>query len=183
MPKMPRTLRLDPSDTFVFERAAPPGEWAVAGSILFGASDLETLAPKMRAAFRSGFLGLPSLGFATLVEVAEIAPEERDRLVADLADRLREQFGAPNPSAAREAAEDEVAFASSLCDGQEVGTAVAMHRTVEGGAIREQFRTLRRREGVAPGADRLHAFARAFEVVEVEEVEERIDLVRIMDTK
>jgi len=182
MPKMPRTLRLDPSDTFVFERAAPPGEWAIAGSILFDAADLETLAPKMRAAFRSGFLGLPSLGFSTLVEVAEIAPEERDRLVADLAERLRTQFGAPGASAA-EAAAEEVAFAMSLCEGHAVGTTVAMHRIVEAGAIREQFRTLHRREAGAPGADRLHAFARAFEFVEVEEPEERVDLVRIMDTK
>ncbi|MEY3552369.1 MAG: hypothetical protein RL735_717, partial [Pseudomonadota bacterium] len=30
--KLPRTLRLDPSDTFVFARAAEPGEWAVSGS-------------------------------------------------------------------------------------------------------------------------------------------------------
>ncbi|HVD73162.1 MAG TPA: DUF6505 family protein, partial [Xanthobacteraceae bacterium] len=26
--KLLRTIRLDPSDTFVFERAADPGEWA-----------------------------------------------------------------------------------------------------------------------------------------------------------
>ena len=32
MTKLPRTIRLDPSDTFIFERAAEPAEWAVSGS-------------------------------------------------------------------------------------------------------------------------------------------------------
>ncbi len=35
MLKFPRTIRLDPSDTFVFERAAVPGEWAVSGAFAF----------------------------------------------------------------------------------------------------------------------------------------------------
>ena len=35
MLKFPRTIRLDPSDTFVFERAAEPGEWAVSGAFVF----------------------------------------------------------------------------------------------------------------------------------------------------
>jgi hypothetical protein len=34
MLKFPRTIRLDPSDTFVFERAAEPGEWAVSGEVV-----------------------------------------------------------------------------------------------------------------------------------------------------
>ncbi|MCZ8261422.1 MAG: DUF6505 family protein, partial [Beijerinckiaceae bacterium] len=29
MPRLLRTIRLDPSDAFVFNRAAEPGEWAV----------------------------------------------------------------------------------------------------------------------------------------------------------
>ena len=32
--KLLRTIRLDPSDTFVFERAAEPGEWAVSGAFM-----------------------------------------------------------------------------------------------------------------------------------------------------
>ena len=50
MPKLPRTIRLDPSDTFVFERAAEPGEWAVTGSFLFLDQDVTALAGKARAA-------------------------------------------------------------------------------------------------------------------------------------
>jgi hypothetical protein len=128
----------------------------------------------MRTAFRSGFLGIGSMGFSTLVEVAEISAVERTELRGRFARRLVDLFGAPEP-AAGELAEEELAFASSLCD-HEPGTVVAMHRRLDGGTIREQFRTLHRREMPSPGADRLHAFARAFEIVEVEEPEEEVDL-------
>ena len=56
-----------------------------------------------------------------------------------------------NDAAARAAAEDEIGFARSLCD-HPPGTVLAMARRHDGdGAVREQFRTLHRREG---GADR-----------------------------
>lgn len=178
--KLLRTLRLDPSDEFVFDRAAGPGEWAVTGSGLFSELDLQDAPPKMRAAFRAGFLGLTSLGFSTLVEVAEIATDERDALLRSFAAALVDRFGAPSLAAAEAAAEDEIVFASSLCD-HEAGTIIAMHRTLEDGAIRERFRTLHRRDAAAPGGDRLHAFARAFEIVETDEPEERVDLLGLMD--
>jgi len=31
--KLLRTIRLDPSDKFVFDEAAEPGEWAVSGAV------------------------------------------------------------------------------------------------------------------------------------------------------
>ena len=61
--KLPRTIRLDPSDTFVFEHAADPGEWAVTGSFLFCDGEAARPAGKARAAFRAGFVGVDSLGF------------------------------------------------------------------------------------------------------------------------
>jgi hypothetical protein len=185
MRKLPRTLRLDPSDSLVFARSAEPGEWAVTGSFLFGADDLESMPPKMRAAFRSGFLGIASFGFATLVEVAAIAAADADGLAETLAGRLLAECGAPDYAAARAAAQDELAFAASLCEEHEPGTVIAMRRTLESGAIREEFRTLRRRAPSGPGADRLHAFARAFEFIEIEEEEaqERVDLLGIGDRR
>jgi hypothetical protein len=58
-----------------------------------------------------------------------------------------------------------------------------MHRTFEDGKIREQFRSLRRRDP-APGADRLHAHVRAFEFVEVEEEPgDAVDLVGLAEAK
>ncbi|MFZ9416598.1 MAG: DUF6505 family protein, partial [Alphaproteobacteria bacterium] len=60
--KLLRTIRLDPSDGFVFAKAAEPGEWAVAGGFMFWDTDPATLDGKERAAFRSGILGIGSFG-------------------------------------------------------------------------------------------------------------------------
>jgi hypothetical protein len=179
MIKFPRTLRLDLSDTFVFERAAEPGRWAVPGSILFWDTDLQAMTPKVRAAFRSGFLEIPGLGHSTLVEVAEIERPEHDALMEVFADHLLHRFGAPDPEAALAAAQEEFAFAASLCD-HKPGTVIAMHRAVEGGEIKERFRTLRPRDPAIDGADRLHRHARAFEFVETDEPEEKVDLLGLM---
>jgi hypothetical protein len=184
MLKLPRTIRLDPSDTFVFERAAGPGEWAVVGSFLFWDADIANLAGKARAAFRAGFVGVESLGFSTLVAVTKATEEERDGAVEALARHIHERLGAPSLEAARRAAREEVDFAASLCQEDE-GTVIAMHRTLEGETIREQFRSLHRRDPGIAGADRLHAHARAFEFVETDEEEpaERVDLAAMIGAK
>lgn len=177
MLKLPRTIRLDPSDTFVFERAAEPGEWAVSGAFVFWDRDPAALAQKQRVALRSGFLGIDSLGWSTLAVVTEATEAEREAAIARLAAQLLERFGAPDARAARLAAETEIAFAASLCD-HAPQTLLAVQRSVEGGEIRERFRTLRPREA-APGGDPLHAQARAFTFHEVEggdEVAEHVDL-------
>ena len=98
-----------------------------------------------------------------------------------LASQLLEKFGAPDLNAARVAAEEEVAFAASLCD-HPPQTLLAVQRSVENGEIRERFRTLRPRENAA-GADRLHAHAPAFTFHEVEgdnEPVEEVDLPGLM---
>jgi hypothetical protein len=183
--RLPRTIRLDPSDTFVFDHPAEPGEWAVTGSFLFweadlASADLASLAGKARAAFRSGFLGVRSFGFSTLVVVSEAREHERDEAVDALAIHIHEKLGAPDLEAARAAAGEEIAFAATLCR-HEVNTIIAMHRTLEGGNIKEQFRTLRPREGANAGADSLHAFARAFQFVETnEEPAEHVELTDLM---
>ena len=177
--KLPRTIRLDPSDGFVFERAAEPGEWAVTGSFLFWDADLAALGPKVRAAFRSGFVGVVSLGFSTLVAVAEASEAERDAAVEALAGHLLARCGAPDSASARAAARNELDFAASLCD-HPVGTIIAMHRRLDGDRIREQFRTLEPRD-----TDPLHAHARAFTFVEAEDEEptETVDLLGLLETK
>lgn len=179
--KLPRAIRLDPSDTFVFERAAEPGEWAVSGAFLFGETPTDAMGAKERHAFRSGFLGVESLGFSTLVTVSVATPAEREAATEALARRFL-SLGAPSAEEARRAAEEEIAFAASLCDHAE-GTLIAVERRRdEEGEVRERFRTLRPRETV-PGADRLHAISRAFTFHEVEGEEdapdERVDLVSL----
>lgn len=174
--RLPRTLRLDPSDTFVFTHAAEPGEWAVTGSFLFLDGDPAALTGKARVAFRSGFVGVRSLGFSTLVVVSEASEAERAEAVEALARHILERFGAPDLAAARGAAEEEIAVAASLCQ-LPVGSVVAMHRTAEGGEIRENFRTLHQR---APGSDPLHARAFHFVETDEDEVEEEADLVSLL---
>lgn len=175
--KLIRTIRLDPSDTFVFARAAEPGEWAVSGAFVFWNEDVAKLGGKARSAFRGGFLGVESLGWSTLVQIVEATPADRAALVERLAQRLVETVGAPDIAAARGAAEEEVAFAQSLCN-HPADTLIAVHRIYEDGAVREAFRTLRPRGDGKP--------MRAFSFLEVEGEEEEeptdeVDLVAMVE--
>jgi hypothetical protein len=147
--KLLRTIRLDPSDTFIFERAAEPGEWAVSGAFVFWNADVSKLEAKSRAAFRGGLLGVISLGWSTLVQIVDARASDGDAVVEMLANHLVRSFGAPDLKAARTAAEEEVRFAQSLCD-HPSGTLIAVHRTYDDGEIRESFRTLRPRDPLKP---------------------------------
>lgn len=166
--KLLRTIRLDPSDTFVFANAAEPGEWAVTGTFVFADDDPAALEGKARAAFRAGFLGVESLGWSTLVQIVEAGEDDRRAAVDALARQLVVRFGAPNMDAALAAAEEEFAFAASLCNHPH-DTLIAVHRTHESGEIREAFRTLRPKDGPKP--------LRAFAFLEVEGEEETVEAV------
>ena len=178
MLKLPRTIRLDPSDSFVFARAAEPGEWAVSGGFMFWRQDPAGLDQKQRVALRSGFLGIDSLGWSTLAIVTEATEAERQAMIERLAGQLLEKLGAPDIEAARAAAEEEVAFAASLCD-HAPQTLLAVQRSIEDGEIRERFRTLKPRPA-EQGADRLHAHASAFTFHEVEGDDEPADGVDLL---
>jgi hypothetical protein len=176
--KLLRTIRLDPSDTFVFEKAAEPGEWAVPGAFVFWDRDPTKLEGKARSAFRGGFLGVSSLGWSTLVQIVEASQADRAMAVELLAQRLVESFGAPDMDAARAAAEEEVTFAASLCS-EPQDTLIAVHRIYEEGEVHESFRSLKPRNGPKP--------ARAFSFLEVEgedeetEPDERVDLIALTE--
>ena len=174
--KLLRTIRLDVSDTFVFEKAAEPGEWAVSGAFAFWDRDPSALEGKARSAFRGGFLGVASLGWSTLVQIVEASEADRLAVIDTLAKQLVANFGAPTVADARAAAEEEVAFAESLCS-QPQDTLVAVHRSFDNGEVRETFRTLRPREGQKP--------ARAFSFLEVEGEDdapgETVDLVGLAE--
>ena len=93
------------------------------------------------------------------MQIVEASEADRARVVELLAQRLVESFGAPDMDAARAAAEEEVAFAASLCS-EPQDTLIAVHRTYEDGEVHESFRSLKPREGAKP--------ARAFTFLEVE---------------
>jgi Family of unknown function (DUF6505) len=169
-----RTIRLDPSDTFIFERAAEPGELAVPGAFFFAHVDVAGLKGKTRAAFRSGFLGIDTFGWSTLVQVVDVSEEDRAAAVDALARRLVEHFGAPDLGTARLAADEEMGFAAALCNHPK-GVLVALSRKCEDGGIRETFRTLA--PGIGPKP------IRAYTLLEVEGGEEapadEIDLLTL----
>lgn len=172
--KLLRTIALDPSDTFVFDPAAEPGEWAVSGAFLFWDGDPSTLEGKARSAFRSGFLGVRSWGWSTLVQIVEANADDRAAVVELLAQQLVAKLGAPDLATARRAAEDEIAFVQSLCDHPQ-DTLIAVHRSTENGEIREAFRTLQPRGGPKP--ERAFSF---WDVEDKAEPAEHVDLVGLI---
>jgi uncharacterized protein DUF6505 len=148
--KLLRTIALDPSDTFVFDVPAEPGDWAVSGAFRFCDRDPAKLSSKDRSAFRSGFLGVESWGWSTLVQIVHATEDDRRALVELLAGRLVERFGAPDLAAARLAAEEEVAFSQSLCT-HPISALIAVHRSASDGEVRESFRRLQLRKGQRHG--------------------------------
>ena len=86
--KFLRVIRLDDSDTQVYEQVSRPGEWAVPGSFAFLDMDAESLQGKQLQAFKSGFLGTQSFGWTTLVEIAEIDDDAYQQVI----DRLAAHF-------------------------------------------------------------------------------------------
>jgi hypothetical protein len=168
--RLPRTLRLDPSDTVIFERAAEPGEWAVSGGFEFWDEGVADMPGKRRQAFRGGFLGLGSFGWSTLVEVAEASSAQREAAVVALAGHIRAHLGAPDEAAARAAALEEIGFAESLCD-HPPGTVLAVSRSEEGGEVRERFRTLHLRATPHTQFNTLPVFG----LVQVEGEEEAVE--------
>jgi Family of unknown function (DUF6505) len=173
--KLLRTIALDPSDTFVFDVAAEPGEWAVSGAFRFCDRDAAKLSGKDRVAFRSGFLGVKSWGWSTLAQVVHATEEDRRTLVELLAKQLVERFGAPDLSTARLAAEEEVAFAQSLCT-HPLSALIAVHRSASDGEVRESFRRLQLREG--QGHNKAFSF---MEVDEDTEPDSDLDLANISE--
>jgi hypothetical protein len=172
--KLLRTIRLDASDSFVFEKAAEPGEWAVSGAFAFARRNPAELQGKARTAFRAGFLGVESLGRSTLAQIVETHEKDGETVVELLAQQLVRRFGAPDLATARLAAEEETGFVASLCD-HPPGVLIAVTRHYEDGAIREEFRTLRPRGG--------EGHARAFDFLEVTDEDdapvERLDLAAL----
>src|SRR5262249_39229273 len=159
-----RTIRLDPSDTFVFERAADPGEWAVSGAFMFADADPDALAGKSRAAFRGGFVVVASFWWWGLGEVGGGRAGGQGGVGGEAAEAMAR-------CAAGVAAEEEVAFEASLCDHRR-DTLIAVRRSFEAGAIREAFRTLHPRGTRKP--------MRAFSFVEVESEEESSEAMNLL---
>ena len=159
--KLLRTIALDPSDTFVFDVAAEPGDWAVSGAFRFCDRDPATLTGKRPFGLPQRLSRRAVMG---LVDAGADRPRHRGGSpysggTAGRAD-WSERFGAPDPASAQLAAEEEVAFAQSLCT-HPIGALIAVHRSASDGEVRESFRRLQLREG--------QGHSKAFSFMEVDE--------------
>ncbi len=139
--KFLRAIRLDPSDQYLYETAAIPGEWAVPGSFTLWDIDPDRLDGKALEAFRHGFIGTTTFGWTTLVMTDEIAAQELEQVTQQLTRHLLLHYGAPSEEAAREVAEHEVVFTRELCE-HPMGTYITIERTNAESTIKESFRTI-----------------------------------------
>ncbi len=144
--KLAKTIQLDVSDLNIFANPARPDEWAIAGTFAFVDSDLSALDNKQTIAFKSGWLGLESFGYSTLVRVVVIPDSEYEQLVRKLAEYLFRTFGAPDMLVALEAARRELDDMATLCD-HPAGTLLAIGRAMEPDGISEQVRKIANPDG------------------------------------
>lgn len=140
--KFLRTIRLDASDTEIYERAAEPGEWAVPGSFAFLDLDPEEMNGKTLQAFRHGFLGTRTFGWSTLVEIAEISEDEYQEVVDRLAAHFMSDYGAPHIAAALPVAGDEADYAATICE-YDLHTLLAIERELGDEGIVESLKVVR----------------------------------------
>jgi hypothetical protein len=125
----------------VFEHAAWPGEWAVAGGFMFMDRANDTMSPAEHNAFACGFLGTESFGWSTLVSVEPASAADIEAATEALAAHFLRDLGAPSMSEARAAAKAEVEFAAGLCE-HPVGTLLTVTRRFEEDGIVERYATL-----------------------------------------
>ncbi|MEX1081355.1 MAG: DUF6505 family protein [Halofilum sp. (in: g-proteobacteria)] len=140
-----RILRLDDSDQQVYRPAAAAGELALPGAFMFTFAERDPggLDGAELHAFRRGFLGIDSFGWGTLVTVGEVTADERTHVLERLSTLFEQRFGAPDAAAARDQAEQELAFAERLCQ-QPLNTILSLERSLDAeGSVREQFRVHR----------------------------------------
>jgi hypothetical protein len=152
--KFLRTVRFDASDSQVFEKTAEPGEWAVPGSFEFLDVESEQLSGKTLQAFNNGFLGIGSFGWSSLVEIAEISDDEYQQVIDQLAQYFIRQHGAPHIAAALPAANDEVHYASEVCEFP-LHTLLAIERELGDEGIVESLKVIQRRGAEDHGSIKL----------------------------
>ncbi len=142
--KFLRVARLDDTDDHVYAPAAQVGELAVPGTFVFSFSERDPadLEGKERQAFRNGFLGLASFGWATVVTVVDITEAEYKGVIETLAQHFVREYGAPSLKEALPVARQEAEYAAGLCD-QDVNTLLALERHVDDEGIHESFKVIR----------------------------------------
>jgi hypothetical protein len=139
--KLAKTIQLDTSDKNIFEVSAKPNEWAISGTFAFVDGNPDSWPKKHQFAFQSAWLGLPSFGYSTFVQVTNIKEFEYKIIIKNLTEILMNIYNAPNLKAAEQAAKGEIDDMVSLCDHPD-GTLLAMERQIVDDTITESVRTI-----------------------------------------
>jgi len=140
--KLARTLRLDESDTFVFDPVAEAGEWAISGGFAFSNWTEADLKGKARQAFANGWLGLDTFGRATFVAVTPITEAEYEAAIATLAHHFVSAWGAPSQEAAWPVAEQELNHMREMCEDHPDNTLMVVARELNAAGVHETYRTI-----------------------------------------
>lgn len=109
------------------------------GAFCFLNDDASMLTGKRGQAFRSGFVGVASLGFTSLVQIAQADEDEVQEAIDRLAHQLLKHFGAPHIAAALPAAAAEIDDAAQACE-HAPGTLLAIERERAGEDIIERLK-------------------------------------------
>ena len=141
--KLARTIRFDESDDNVFELTAQPDEWAVSGAFAFSNWTESDLTGKKRQAFANGWLGLETFGRSTFVAVAEITEAEKKAATESLAQHFVDCFGAPDMTAARPVAAEEIGYMQAMCDDHAANTLLIVQRSLVDAGVNEAFRAIK----------------------------------------
>jgi hypothetical protein len=138
--KFAKTIRFDKSDLNVFENASEEAEWAISGAFEFSNDLNENLTGKRKQSFANGFLGLDTFGRSTLVSIVSIDESKKSLILDKLANYFIEKYGAPNLNEAKKVAKEEINFMIDICENHEIGSLMAVSRTLEDDGIHEKFR-------------------------------------------
>ncbi len=140
MAKLLRTIRFDESDINVFKQAAEQQEWAISCAFQFCDHQWDELDGKTRQAFNNGLLGLTSFGYSTFGCVANITQSALQDAEMMLARYIFENYGAPDLQSALDAAKEEIAYTTALCEDVPENTVFAVKREFSmDGKIKEAF--------------------------------------------
>ena len=140
--KLARAIHFDESDQRVFSSPARTGEWCISGGFEFSNWTEGDLVGKARQAFANGWLGLETGGRVTFVAVTEVEPSEVDTLAALLAQHFVTYYGAPDVTAARPVAADELRHMMDLCDDHPSNTLLTVARELSEAGVREAYRVI-----------------------------------------
>ncbi len=140
--KLARAIHFDESDMRVYHSPARTGEWCISGGFEFSNWSEGDLAGKQRQAFANGWLGLETFGRVTFVAVTQIEPAEMDRLADALAQHFVDVYGAPDITAARPVADEELRQMAEMCEDHTPNTLLTVARDLSESGVRETYRSI-----------------------------------------